>query len=93
MIYGTNGNAFKVNPFILLYTCLQHIKFQDQVIKIFNKFRNVTSILYNHIRLNSVVDMGNEFFGDWGQHEFRENIKQQSKHDILTKALAVLELL
>ena len=27
MIYGINGNAFKVNPLILLYTCLQHIKF------------------------------------------------------------------
>ena len=37
--------------------------------------------------------MDNEFFGDWGQHKFSENIKQQSKHDILTKALAVLELL
>ena len=45
------------------------------------------------MRQNSVVDMENEFFGNWGQHEFRENIKQQSKHDILTKVLPVLELL
>ena len=27
MIYDIYGNAIKVNPFILPYTCLQHIKF------------------------------------------------------------------
>ena len=43
--------------------------------------------------LNSVVDLGNKFFGDWGQQKFGENIKQQNKHDILTKALTALELL
>ena len=37
MMYGINGNAFKVNPLILFYRCLQHIKFQDEVTKIFNK--------------------------------------------------------
>ena len=42
--------------------------------------------------LNSVVDLGNKFFEDWGQQEFGENTKQQNKHDILTKALTVLEL-
>ena len=41
--------------------------------------------------LNSVVDLGNKFFG--GQKEFVENIKQQNKHDILTKDLTALELL
>ena len=30
--------------------------------------------------LNSVVDLGNKFFGDWGQQEFGESIKQQNKH-------------
>ena len=42
--------------------------------------------------LNSVVDLGNKFSGDWGQQEFGERIKQQNKH-ILTKALTALELL
>ena len=41
--------------------------------------------------LNSVVDLGNKFFR--GQQEFVENIKQQNKHDILTKDLTALELL
>lgn len=43
--------------------------------------------------LNSVVDLENYFCGGWGQQEFRENIKQQSQHDILTSALLFLELL
>ena len=43
--------------------------------------------------LNSVVDPGNKFFGDWGQQAFGESIMQQNKHDILTKALTALDLL
>ena len=27
IIFGINDNAIEVNPFIIPYTCLQHIKF------------------------------------------------------------------
>ena len=42
--------------------------------------------------LNSVVDLENYFLQRLGQQEFTENIKQQSKHDMLSTALPVLEL-
>ena len=34
IICGINGNIMKINPFVLPYACLQHIKLKDQVTNI-----------------------------------------------------------
>ena len=72
MIYDINDNAFKVNPFI--HAC-SILNFKIKQLKHLINPQHVTSILHNHMCLNSVADLENYFLWRLGQQEFRENIK------------------